>query len=307
MPDTATPNLAGAHAMAARAPGRPFAGAAPWLLSGPALLLFCAMLLVPLLLTGLLSLHAFDGTRGVLPAMTAANYLEILGDSYYHEIFLRTAGMALAVTVLAVVFGVPETLILSRMRSPWRGLFLIVILGPLLISVVVRTLGWAILMGNNGLINETLQWLGLVDAPVKLVFTQTGVIIALTHVMMPFMVISVWASLQKLDPQVEQAGQAFGASPFTVFRRVILPQILPGILSGSIIVFALSASAFATPAILGGRRLKVVATAAYDEFLNTLNWPLGAAIAVLLLIANVIVIVGCNRLVERRFRQVFEA
>lgn len=88
---------------------------------------------------------------------------------------------------------------------------------------------------------------------------------------------------------------------------MILPQILPGILSGSIIVFALSASAFATPAILGGRRLKVVATAAYDEFLNTLNWPLGAAIAVLLLIANVIVIVGCNRLVERRFRQVFEA
>ncbi|SOY92690.1 Spermidine/putrescine transport protein; ABC transporter permease protein [Cupriavidus taiwanensis] len=307
MPDTATPNLAGAHAMAPRLPRRPFAGAAPWLLSGPALLLFCAMLLVPLLLTGLLSLHVFDGARGVLPAMTAANYLEILGDSYYHEIFLRTAGMALAVTVLAVVFGVPETLILSRMRSPWRGLFLIVILGPLLISVVVRTLGWAILMGNNGLINETLQWLGLVDAPVKLVFTQAGVIIALTHVMMPFMVISVWASLQKLDPQVEQAGQAFGASPFTVFRRVILPQILPGILSGSIIVFALSASAFATPAILGGRRLKVVATAAYDEFLNTLNWPLGAAIAVLLLIANVIVIVGCNRLVERRFRQVFEA
>ncbi|MCO4891583.1 ABC transporter permease [Cupriavidus sp. WGtm5] len=293
--------------MAPRLPRRPLAGAAPWLLSGPALLLFCAMLLVPLLLTGLLSLHVFDGSRGVLPAMTAANYLEILGDSYYHEIFLRTAGMALAVTVLAVVFGVPETLILSRMRSPWRGLFLIVILGPLLISVVVRTLGWAILMGNNGLINETLQWLGLVDAPVKLVFTQTGVIIALTHVMMPFMVISVWASLQKLDPQVEQAGQAFGASPFTVFRRVILPQILPGILSGSIIVFALSASAFATPAILGGRRLKVVATAAYDEFLNTLNWPLGAAIAVLLLIANVIVIVGCNRLVERRFRQVFEA
>ncbi|MGX6568912.1 MULTISPECIES: ABC transporter permease [Cupriavidus] len=265
------------------------------------------MLLVPLALTALLSFHAFDGTRGVLPEMTAANYLEILGDSYYHEIFLRTAGMALAVTVLSIVFGVPETIILSRMRSPWRGLFLIVILGPLLISVVVRTLGWAILMGNNGLINEALQWLGIVDAPLKLVFTQTGVIVALTHVMMPFMVISVWASLQKLDPQVEQAGQAFGASPFTVFRRVVLPQILPGILSGSIIVFALSASAFATPAILGGRRLKVVATAAYDEFLNTLNWPLGASIAVLLLVANVIVIVGCNRLVERRFRQVFDA
>ncbi|WP_051975358.1 ABC transporter permease [Cupriavidus necator] len=309
MADTATPDLPGGGVAATGstpANGRPLANATPWLLSAPALLLFCGLLLIPLALTALLSLHAFDGTRGVLAELTAANYLEILGDSYYHEIFLRTAGMALAVTLLSILFGVPETIILARMRSPWRGLFLIVILGPLLISVVVRTLGWAILMGNNGLINEALQWLGIVDGPVKLVFTQTGVIIALTHVMMPFMVISVWASLQKLDPQVEQAGQAFGASPFTVFRRVMLPQIMPGILSGSIIVFALSASAFATPAILGGRRLKVVATAAYDEFLNTLNWPLGASIAVLLLIANVIVIVGCNRLVERRFRQVFE-
>jgi putative spermidine/putrescine transport system permease protein len=295
-----------APAKTATASGDAHAGSAPWLLSGPALLLFASMLLVPLALTALLSFHVFDGTRGVLPDLTVANYLEVLGDSYYHEIFLRTAGLALAVTLLTVVLGVPETIILARMQSPWRALFLIVILGPLLISVVVRTLGWAILLGNNGLINEALQWMGIVDEPVKLVFTMTGVVIALTHVLIPFMVISVWAALQKLDPQVENAGLAFGASPFTVFRRIILPQILPGILSGGIIVFALAASAFATPAILGGRRLKVVSTAAYDEFLNTLNWPLGATIAVLLLIANVIIIVGCNRLVERRFRQVFE-
>mgnify|MGYP003621924173 FL=1 len=135
---------------------------------------------------------------------------------------------------------------------------------------------------------------------------MTGVTIAMVHVMVPFMVISVWASLQKLDPQVETAGLSLGASQSTVFRRVVLPQLLPGILSGSIIVFALSASAFATPALLGGRRLKVVATAAYAEFLNTLNWPLGAAIAVVLLVANVVIIVGCNRWVERRFKAVFE-
>ncbi|MGJ7562955.1 ABC transporter permease [Variovorax sp. GB1R11] len=283
------------------------AGAAPWFLSAPALLLFLGLLVIPLALTALLSFHAFDGTRGVLPDYTARNYLEIFSDSYYYEIFLRTAGLALAVTLLSVLFGVPETIILSRMKAPWRGIFLIVILGPLLVSVVVRTLGWAILMGNNGLINAGLQALGLTDEPVRLLFTTTGVVIALTHVLMPFMVISVWASLQKLDPQVENAGLSFGAAPFTVFRRVILPQILPGILSGGIIVFALAASAFATPAILGGRRLKVVATAAYDEFLSTLNWPLGASIAILLLIANVIVIAGFNRWLERRYAQVFEA
>lgn len=281
-------------------------GLAPWLLTGPGLLLFLAMLLVPLAMTALLSFNAFDGTRGVLPTYTLANYAEVLGDSYYHEIFLRTGVLALAVTLLCVLFGVPETIILARMGNPWRSMFLVVILGPLLISVVVRTLGWAILMGNQGLINQVLMGLGLTSEPVKLLFTMTGVTIALTHVLVPFMVISVWAALLKLDPQIENAGLSLGASPLTVFRRVVLPQILPGVLSGSIIVFALAASAFATPSILGGRKLKVVATAAYDEFLSTLNWPLGAAIAVLLLLANVVIVLGCNRWVERRHAAVFD-
>lgn len=279
---------------------------APWLLSGPALLVFVVMLFVPLAMTALLSFNTFDGSAGVLSTFTIRNYLEVFGDGYYHEIFLRTGGLALAVTLLCVLFGVPETIILARLSNPWRSMFLVVILGPLLISVVVRTLGWAILMGNQGLINQALMALGITEEPVKLLFTMTGVVIALTHVLIPFMVISVWAALLKLDPQVENAGLSLGASPLTVFRRVILPQILPGVLSGAIIVFALAASAFATPSILGGRRLKVVATAAYDEFLSTLNWPLGASIAVLLLIANVVIVLGCNRMVERRYAAVFD-
>jgi len=275
-------------------------------MSGPGLLVFVTMLLAPLALTAILSLNVFNGMEGIQKVYSMKNYLEIFSDSYYLEIFGRTALMSAIVTVLCVVLGVPETLIISRMRGRWRGVFLLIILAPLLISVVVRTLGWSILMGNNGLINKGLMLFHIIDEPLRLAFTMTGVTIAMVHVMVPFMVISVWASLQKLDPQVENAGLSLGAGPRTVFRRVVLPQLLPGILSGSIIVFALSASAFATPALLGGRRLKVVATAAYDEFLNTLNWPLGAAIAVVLLVANVVIIVGCNRWIERRFKAVFE-
>lgn len=283
-----------------------FGNPTPWLLCGPALLLFLGLLLIPLLLTAVLSFSVYDSTTGTGEGYTFAHYVEVLTDSYYHEIFLRTGGMSLAVTVLCVALGVPEALILSRMRSPWRAIFLVVILGPLLISVIVRTLGWAILMGNEGLINSALQSLGLISSPFKMLYTMGGVTIALTHVLIPFMIISVWASIQKLDPSVENAGLSLGASPLTVLRRVILPQIMPGVLSGSIIVFALAASAFATPAILGGRRLKVVATAAYDEFTATLNWPLGAAIAILLLIAMVLIILGSNYLVERRYHAVFE-
>jgi len=147
--------------------------------------------------------------------------------------------------------------------------------------------------------------LGLMDSPLPFMFTETGVIIALAHVMMPFMVLSVWAALQRVDPQIENAALSLGAGQMTIIRRIILPQIMPGVLSGGIIVFALSASAFATPSIIGGRRLKVAATLAYDEFLNTLNWPLGAAVAVLLLIALVLIIVGSNAIIERRYSEVF--
>jgi putative spermidine/putrescine transport system permease protein len=136
-------------------------------------------------------------------------------------------------------------------------------------------------------------------------YTNLGVGIALTHVMVPFMVISVWASLQRINPSTEAAALSLGASQFTVIRRVIVPQVMPGILSGSIMVFAMSASAFATPAIVGGRRLKTVATAAYDEFLNTLNWPLGAALAMLLLVATIVVLISTNRLIEKRYGAVF--
>ena len=169
------------------------------------------------------------------------------------------------------------------------------ILGPLLISVVARTLGWALLFGgNNGLVNKLLMSLGLIGSPLRFMFTETGMVVALTHVLMPFMVLSVWAALQRVDPQIENAALSLGAGPLTIIRRIVLPQIMPGVLSGAIIVFSLAASAFATPAIIGGRRLKVAATLAYDEFLNTLNWPLGAAVAVLLLLALVLIVVGSN-------------
>jgi putative spermidine/putrescine transport system permease protein len=221
--------------------------------------------------------------------------------------FLRTFRIAALVTLISAVFGAPEAYILNRMRAPWKSIFLLVILGPLLISVVARTLGWALLFGGKtGLINMALLSAGIISSPIRFMFTETGIVIALSHVLIPFMVLSVWTALQRLDPQVENAAVSLGAAQSSVLLRIVLPQVMPGILGGSIIVFALAASAFATPAIIGGRRLKVASTLAYDEFLNTLNWPLGAAVAVLLLVALAAIIVGSNRLVERRYASVFQ-
>jgi putative spermidine/putrescine transport system permease protein len=251
----------------------------PWLLSSPAWLLYLLLLAVPLAATLLLSLRTFDATRGTWSGSGSGltNYLVILGDTYFHTIFARTFALAAMVALLCVLIGTPEAYILSRMRAPWRGLFLIAVLGPFLISVVVRTLGWSVLFGANGPVSLGLQTLGWVNEPVSLLYTMAGMVIALVHVLVPFVVIAVWVALQGCDPDVEHAGTSLGAGQWTVVRRLVLPQIVPGIVSGSAVVFSLAATAFATPAIIGGRRLTVVATAVYDQFFGTLDWPTGAA------------------------------
>ena len=123
--------------------------------------------------------------------------------------------------------------------------------------------------------------------------------------LVPYMILAVWASLQKMDFATEHAAESLGATLPTIMWRIVLPQVTPGVLSGGLMVFALSASAFATPAIIGGRRLKVVPMSIYEQFLNTLNWPLGAALAGVLLFFVLGISIGVNRYVERRFKQVF--
>jgi len=274
----------------------------PWWLSGPALLLFAALLLLPLLLTAVLSFNAYDPLTGVKAGeFTLEHYAHVFTDGYYYGIFWRTFWISGLVTLICVAVGAPEAYILSRMGKPWRSILLLVVLAPLLVSVVVRAFGWSMLLGPEGLVNGALKLLGL--GPIKMLYTEIAVVVALVHVMLPFMVIPVWTSLQKLDPGVENAALSLMATPFTTLRRIVLPQVMPGVLSGSLIVFGLSASAFAIPGLLGGRRLKMVATVVYDEYLHELNWPLGAAIALILLVANLVVMLSYNRLVEGRYKK----
>lgn len=278
----------------------------PYWLSAPGVLAMLALVALPLVLTLSLSLYPFVPGTGVGEGLTAANYVDIAKDEYFHTIFGRTFAMALLVTALCILIGVPEAYVLSRLSPRWRAVSMVIVLGPLLISVVVRTLGWAVLLGNEGVINKSLMALGWIQEPIRMMFTFTGVVVALVHVLVPFMVLAVWASLQKLDLATEQAAESLGAGLPTVLARIVFPQVIPGVLSGGLIVFALAASAFATPAIIGGRRLKVVPTTIYDEFLGNLNWPLGAALAVVLVAIVLAVSLGLNRFVERRWKQVFQ-
>lgn len=273
----------------------------PWLMVAPGAVIFIGLVLVPLALTMVLSFHDYNHASGIQDNFTLAHYRVVLSDDYFLTIFWRTLRLAALTTLISALIGAPEAYILSRMRDPWRSVFLLVIVGPLLVSVVVRAFGWSMLLGSTGLVNQAAQALGL--SPIRLLYTETAIVIALVHVMLPFMVIPVWTSLQKLDPSVEAAALTLGASPFTALRRVVMPQVTMGMLSGSLIVFGLSASAFAIPGLLGGRRLKMAATLVYDEYMHELNWPLGATIALVVLVANLVIMLAYNRALEARTRR----
>ena len=193
-------------------------GQRPWLLSAPALILFAVLLIAPLIMTFLLSFNSFDFYDGIGSDMSLANYREVLGDSYFYEIFGRTFAIALATTVICAIIGVPQAYFLNRMTPFWRSIMVLVTLGPLLISVVVRTLGWAILLGNKGVINTFLTDLGLIERPIRMMYTSGGIVLALGHVRIPFRVLAVWAAHHRQDGDgngggIVGGGAVHGLSP----------------------------------------------------------------------------------------------
>ncbi|WP_202436312.1 ABC transporter permease [Vibrio eleionomae] len=278
---------------------------APWFMCSIGTMIFLIMIITPLAITIMLSFNRYDPDLGAIAGtFTLDNFTGIFADPWYWEIFGRTIWVSFLVTLLCAMIAIPEAMILNRMARGWRSIMLVVILSPLLISVVIRSFGWSLLLADNGLINRCLEFFGI--PAVTMLYQQTAVIIALVHVMMPFMLIPLWTTIQKMDPEVENAALSLNASRWSTFYKVLLPQMTPGILSGSLIVFALSASSFVIPGILGGRRFKVVATLIYDQYLRELNWPTGAALALILLLANMLIIVNFNRLLQRRYKRKLE-
>lgn len=280
----------------------------PWVLLLPVLGLFLFFFAVPVLTLLASSLQRFDpGTGKTLDRLTLYNFHRFLFDRFYLGVLFTTLQMSLVVTLVCLLFGYPAAYYLSRSDGRERTFLTLLILSPLLVSLVIRSFGWLVILGPRGLINATLLGLGLLKSPLKLIYTQTAVVIGLAHVFFPFMVLSIASALQNIDPALFRAAHNLGATRFRTFWRVTLPLSLPGIMAGSLIVFALSASSFVTPTILGGPWVKVVAYLAYEQNVNVLDWPFGAAISVILLVVTAAVIIIYNRLVERgRFAAVFQ-
>lgn len=270
-----------------------------WWLLGPALLLLLVVFVLPVGMMVPMSFRPYVPLVGITDGFTARYYTRLLTDSYYLEIIGRTLALGFTVTLSTLVIGYPVAFFLARTPSRWRSWLTILVVFPLMLNLVVRTFGWIALLAQNGLVNQALRALGVVDSPVKLLFNFAGLLIAMTHIFLPFMVLVLIGAIQNIPRDVEDAARVLGASWASTFCRVTLPLSVPGILSGSILVFVLSISALVTPRLLGGPTYQVMSTLIYDEFLQRLNWPAGSAQALLLTLMVLALVYLSGRLARR--------
>ncbi len=256
--------------------------ALPYLLMAPNLAWMFAFLAGALIFLGITSFRGY-GPQGIMETWELTHYREFLEDPFYLRIMWRSVYLSLITVGCCVVIGFPLAVLLSRLKGLPRSLLYICIILPLLTSTVVRTFGWTVLLANNGIVNQALQAMGLTDRPVALMYNDLGVIIALTEVLLPLMVLALDAALLNIDKTLYDAARNLGASGARIFFKVTLPLAMPGVISGSVLVFSLAISAYVTPTLIGGRRNPVMSTLIYQQGVMQLNWPFGAAISYILL------------------------
>jgi len=253
-----------------------------WFLLAPPLALALVFFVVPVVYLFWVSLHAASSSELYGAALTLRNYADVLGDSFYLGIVRRTLGVAAVILGLCLVVGYPVAYFVALLPPRRRMLALLVLLFPLMVSNVVRAYGWVALLERRGVVNTTLRDLGIIDAPLDLLYTTSAVVVALMTILLPYMVISIANTLAALDRRYEEAAQALGAGPVRTFLHVTLPLSTPGIASGTLLVFLLTLSAYVTITLLGGPRSKLLVSLIYDN-VTAFQWPRAAALAFVLL------------------------
>jgi putative spermidine/putrescine transport system permease protein len=269
-------------------------------LIAPLLLVLALFFALPVLLMLPTSFREYVPGEGISAgSWTLENYRAIVTDDYYREVLWRTLGLGLAVTSACLLLGYPLAYLIARGPAKWRVPLTLLVIFPMLLNLVVRSFGWIVLLAGHGLVNNLLIDLKLIGAPLKLMFNLTGLMIGLTHIYLPFMVLMLVAALQNIPRDVEAAAATLGSSRLHVFASVTLPLTAPGILAGSILVFVLTISALVTPRMLGGPTYQVMATLIYDEYMQTLDWPTGSALAFALTLIATSIIWLSSRITRR--------
>lgn len=253
---------------------------------------FLLFFVAPLILLFLVSLYTDTG----MTSFGLTQYAKFLLDPFSLKILGSTLWLGVEVTALCLLLGFPLAYLYMRAPAPLQGVLILIVLLPLLTSVVVRTFAWIVILGRQGIINATLMELGLIDTPLRLLYTEGGVVLALAQVQMPLMVLPLITALSRIDPNLPDASAALGAGYWRTFFKVILPLSLPGIIAGCLLTYAAALSAFITQSLVGGGQMLFMPMYIYQQSSTLNNWPFAAAISIIFLVAVLAVIAIFNAL-----------
>ncbi len=266
----------------------------PWILLSPALTAVTFLLFVPLLFIVVYSFWLSSATGADIPALSLANWREALTDAFYRDILLGTLKIAGITTLVCALMGYPAAYFIARSEGNKAILLLLLIL-PFWISYIIRTMSWINILGVSGALNWLLMTLGITAEPVQMLYNETTVILGLVHFLLPFMVLNVFVSLDGIDTNLEDAATSLGATRWQAFLQVTLPLSLPGLAAGGLLCFVLGAGTYITPMVLGGPRDAMFANLVYEAIITQLNWPLGSALSLMLLIVLGALVLIYNR------------
>jgi putative spermidine/putrescine transport system permease protein len=272
------------------------------MLVGPATVFVAAGLLVPLGILLRYSFNRFEPRRMMVETFSLDNYVKFFSDPYYTGVLLTTLRVAALCTVVCLVMGLPLAYVLARTQSRFKNVMIMLVVLPLFVGNAVRAAGWMVLFGSKGFLNVTLMQVGVINEPLQIMYTEGAVIAGIIAVNLPYMVLTLQSVIEGINRNVEEAAFSLGAGPATMFRRVLLPLALPGLLAGTILTFILGMNAYATPVLLGGPKFRMMGPLIYGQFqLN--NWPFGASVAFVLMTATLGLTATANILIQRRFRR----
>lgn len=267
----------------------------PGALLAPSVVYYLLFLVLPAGLFCIVSFYQRSDSGFYDPVFTVGNYASALGDLFYLRSLWLTLWMSLATTAACLLIGYPAAYLLSRLSARIRKLLLILLLFPLLLSTVIRAYGWMALLGRRGLVNQLLLQAGWTEYPIAFLYTDATVLLGLVSILLPYMIINIANTLVTIEPALSEAAAIHGASPWRTFLNVTLPLSRAGVTSGSVIVFTIAMSTYIISFLLGGPRVKLMGNLIFD-FTNSFNWPLGAALSVVLVLATTITCQAMMRL-----------
>jgi len=261
-----------------------------WWLLVPTSFLYIITFFIPLITLLVMSFSRFESSVTTV-GFYLDNYEKILTDGITLKIFFQTVELSLMITVFCLLLGYPVAMLMRRVGPKARLWILLLVVSPLLTSIIVRNVAWVLILGRSGMINDLLISWGLISKPLPLMYNTFGVVLAVVHVYLSFMVLPLFAALSSINNSLEEAAASLGAKPLSIFLNVTLPLSLPGIMAGCTLVFILSMGVYLTPVIMGGNFVVTLPMLIEDAVRNRYNWPEASAMALLLLIAIGIMIV----------------